>query len=323
MKEIYNNQTKDFLSLLSTIVITIFLCNCATPYLYNKLGGAHRTTLILDKLHDEHFSPDMIVFGSSKAMMGIDGYQMTKELGVEVYNFSSTGQSPLESSLYYGFLPNSVKTVVQIIYAPLKTNGDVAGKGKKLPKNVGICFAMGGYELSEDIKRINSDVDLSTLEKPKFLQNIDARGSIFIPGLTDFLLPRDKEAAIDLKFCNSYLTPKHQMYERTIDQEMKKTHIGKSIEIDRDAVKILNNYAIFLKEKNITMIAVLMPSNPDVKEFSEEQATMIGEQCKSLMPDAIVFNYLSDKRVKMASKSEFSAADLIFWQSSASESGIR
>jgi hypothetical protein len=41
------------------------------------------------------------------------------------------------------------------------------------------------------------------------------------------------------------------------------------------------------------MIAVLMPSNPDVKEFSEDQAKMIGEKCKFLMKDAIVFNYLS------------------------------
>jgi hypothetical protein len=115
MKEIYKKQTKDLFSLLCTIVITILLCNFATPFLYYKFGGTHRTSIILDKLHDKQFLPDMIVFGSSKAMMGIDGYQMTKELGVEVYNFSSTGQPPIESSLYYGLLPNSVKTIVQII----------------------------------------------------------------------------------------------------------------------------------------------------------------------------------------------------------------
>ncbi len=292
MVDINKRKINDFFALLLTVIATIIICNWATPSLYKYFGGTHRTSIILDKLNDTSFSPDLVVFGSSKAMMGIDGYQMSKELGVDVYNFSSTGQPPVESSLYYGLLPQSVKTVVQIIYAPIKEK-KVDSKEKKLSKNISIYFSMSGYELPEDIKRLNSNIDLSDLEKPCFLQNLDARGAIFVPGLTDLLLPQDKDAAVDLKFCNSYLTKRHQMYDRTINQLIGSSNIGKDIEIDSEATAVLNNYAKYLKEKGIKMIAVLMPSNPDVKEFSDDQMKMIGKKCKEMMPEAIVLNYLS------------------------------
>ena len=133
---------KDFFLLLVAVMSTVLVCNWLTPTLYDNFGGIHRTGLILDKLKDPTFSPDMIIFGSSKSMMGLDGYQMTKDLGIDVYNFSSPSQSPLESSLYYAILPPSVKSVVQIIEAPIKLVGKVRKKKSKLRKSVVVPFAI-------------------------------------------------------------------------------------------------------------------------------------------------------------------------------------
>ena len=294
MKEQNILRAKDFFVLLIVIIVSVFVCNGLTPLLYNQFGGIHRTNLIIDKLKEPGFSPEMVVLGSSKAMMGIDGYQMTKELGIDVYNFSSNGQPPVESSLYYSLLPKSVKTVIQIIYAPIKQRGSEKKSNGKLSKTIAIHFAMGGYKLDEDIKRINPNIDLSSLDRSQIEQNFDARAAIFIPGLTDLLLPRDKNAVVDLKFCNSFLTKQHLMYERTIEQEIKHSYINSNIEIDTVATSVLNGYAKYLSHKGIKMVAVIMPSNPDVKEFSSEQMEMIGTKCKELIPDAIVLNYLAE-----------------------------
>ena len=287
-------RAKDFATLILVILCVVLICNFSTPFLYNKFGGVHRTTLLLDKLNEPGFKPDLIVFGSSKAMFGINCYQMSEELGVDAYSFTSTSQLPVESSLYYAFLPSSVKTVVQIIEPPVHYKGSKHPSVSKLRKTIVTAFAMGRYKLQQDTKDINPHMDLTALERNAFLQNFDARASIFIPGLTDLLLPQDKAAAKDLKYCNSFLTKRHKMYDRTIDQVMKNSFIHSNIEIDTASTAILNGYAQYLARRGIKMVAVIMPGNPDAKWYSDEQAKMIGEGCKELIPDATVLDYLTD-----------------------------
>ncbi len=282
----------DVMTILGVVIVAILVCNVLTPWLYRHIENDRtRTTVILNKLKDPAFKPDVIVFGSSKSMAGVNSYQMTKELGQDVYNFSSTGQPPVESSLYYAMLPSSVKMVVQIIYPPVKKE-DTTETESKLSKSIATAFLMGGYHLTSDIKKINRNIDLSELEKSQFMTNFDARGAIIVPGLTTLLIPHNKAAALDLKFCNQYLTLRHTMYERTIEQ-VKNIHPEQDITIDTTALETLEGYAQYLGRKGIKMIAVLMPSNPDTMAFTEAQMQMIGDKCREQIPDAVVFNYLS------------------------------
>ena len=282
----------DAIVLAGVVLLSVLICNLLTPYLYRSIKtDKYRTTLLLNKLSDPEFKPDIVVFGSSKSMAGIDCYQMSAELGQDAYNFSSTGQPAVESSLYYSLLPSSVKTVVQIIYPPIKEENGVGED--KLSKNIAIPFSMGGYRITPETEDINPLTDFSELKKNRFLQNFDARGAIIIPGLTYILLPKDKEASEDLKFCNFYLTSRHQMYERTIEQLKVNSHIGQEIHIDSTVTGTLEKYAQYLGSKGIKMVVVLMPSNPDTMEFSNEQMEMIGDACRKSIPDALVLNYLS------------------------------
>ena len=286
-------KSADAIVLAGVVLLSVLICNLLTPYLYRSIKtDKYRTTLLLNKLSDPEFKPDIVVFGSSKSMAGIDCYQMSAELGQDAYNFSSTGQPAVESSLYYSLLPSSVKTVVQIIYPPIKE--EIATyDDDKLSTNIAIPFSMSGYSLSPEIEEINSLTDFSELKKNRFLHNFDARGAIIIPGLTYMLLPKDKEASEDLKFCNAYLTHRHQMYERTIDQLKVNSHIGQDIRIDSVETGTLEKYAQYLGSKGIKMVVVLMPSNPDAMEFSDEQLEMIGDACRKSIPDALVLNYLT------------------------------
>ena len=284
-------KSVDSIVIAGVVILSILMCNLLTPCLYRSIKtDKYRTTLLLNKLSDSEFKPDIVVFGSSKSMAGIDCYQMSAELGQDAYNFSSTGQSAVESSLYYALLPSSVKTVVQVIYPPIKSQTD---DNDKLSTNITIPFSMGGYCLTPEIEGINPLTDFSELKKNPFFRNFDARGAIIIPGLTYLLLPGDKDASEDLKFCNFYLTSRHQMYERTIEQLKVDSHIGQDIHIDSTVTETLEKYALYLGSKGIKMVVVLMPSNPDTMDLSNEQKEMIGDACSKSIPDALVLNYLS------------------------------
>ncbi len=292
MKENSKVKVIDVITILGVVMVAIVVCNLLTPWLYRHIENDRtRTTVMLNKLKDPAFKPDIIVFGSSKSMMGVNGYQMTKELGQDVYNFSSTGQPPVESSLYYAMLPSSVKMVVQIIYPPVN-KVDATEAEPKFGKNIATAFLMGGYHLTQDIKEINRNIDLSELEKGQLMTNFDARGAIIVPALTTLLIPRNKAASSDLKFCNPYLTLRHAMYERTIEQG-RNTHPEQDITIDTAALETLEGYAQYLGRKGIKMIVVLMPCNPDTQAFTEAQMQMIGDKCREHIPDALVLNYLS------------------------------
>ena len=157
---------KDFAIILIVILLTIFVCNIITPFFYKYIKtDLYRTHLIIEKLKEQDFNPEMVVFGSSTSMMGINCYQMSKELDLDVYNFSTIGQSPVESSLYYSMLPSTVKTVIQIVKPPIKRDDEEERLEKGLDKSHCNFFSLGGYLLSDDIKQINPHSDLSVLEE--------------------------------------------------------------------------------------------------------------------------------------------------------------
>ena len=286
-------KNKDVIVIVATVVTVVLVCNLLTPFLYNNIPtDRYRTTLILNKIQEPGFSPDVVVFGSSEAMAGIDGYQMSKDLGLDVYNFSSTGQPQEESSLYYSKLPSSTKAVIQVIYPPILKKDD-ADAFNTLGEAIETAFIMGGYELDDETQSINNNVDLSGLKKNRFLVNFDARGAIVIPGITYWLLPRDKKAYVDMKFCNSDLRERHAMYQRTLDQAARNTMAGKQLEWDTNSVVTTEEYATYLAGRGIKMYVVLMPKNPDNKRYTAEQMEAIAEVCKKGMPHAIVLNYLN------------------------------
>ena len=78
-----------------------------------------RFQTIQGSLRSESRAPELVVFGSSILMSGIDGRQLSEQLpNVErAYNLSSTGQSLVESYLLQRNLPPNVKTVVQMASA--------------------------------------------------------------------------------------------------------------------------------------------------------------------------------------------------------------
>lgn len=286
----------DTLFIIISVVIVVLLCDLCMPYIYSHAKTDHyRTSLLLKKLQDPDFKPEVIVFGSSASMCGIDCYQMTEETGMDSYNFSSTGQPQEESSLYFSLLPKSVKAVVQVVELPVreKQQNSMGEKKYTLSKTITSSFVLGGYEISRETKDINRFVDLSDFDKSKLLVGFDARASVVIPTVTTWLIPRDKAATEDFKYPNAYLGSRHNMYERTVKQALAYSVIGKEIEIDRNSLTTLNDYARYFRQRGIAYYVVLMPVNPDAQRYTREQSEWIAQQIKEGVPDGAVVDYLN------------------------------
>lgn len=86
-----------------------------------------RTRVILDTLADSTSAPPIVVFGSSIAMASVDMERLAPPSaeGIVGWNLASTGQTPLESYLYYQELPTDVEIIVQTLSVSTLNHGGV------------------------------------------------------------------------------------------------------------------------------------------------------------------------------------------------------
>lgn len=97
------------------IAAGILFANYFTPWLYRYLPNDYsRTGLIIAALADTQANPEIILFGNSVLMSGIDARTLRAKINSGlIYNFASSGQTLSESQLYYSQVPKSVKQVFQ------------------------------------------------------------------------------------------------------------------------------------------------------------------------------------------------------------------
>lgn len=288
-----NKKTKELNMFLFAVFAAIVLCDLLTPYIYRLVEtDKTRTTFLLQTIQNKDFKPDVMIFGSSRAMYGVDASQMSNETGLDCYNFSSTGQPQEESSLYYSLLPTSVEIVVQVIFPPLLNKNKESKKERIINPNIVSTFYLGGYELSEDAIKINPYLDFSNMKENFVIKNYKSRGSIVIPAVTNFLISRDKSAIYDLYYPNGTLTDKHPMYNRTLEQCEKNYFPFNEAIIDTMSCNSLKEYSDYLNGKSISYVIVLMPINPDLNKYTPDECNIIGNYIKTAVPNAIVCNYL-------------------------------
>jgi hypothetical protein len=85
-----------------------------------------RIGVILDALHDENLQPEFVAFGTSVTMASVDTKVLSARLEghPQGLNLATTGQSPMESYLYYQELPDSVSLIIQIVHPTWFNNSD-------------------------------------------------------------------------------------------------------------------------------------------------------------------------------------------------------
>ena len=144
-------------SILLGIVVAILLAPTVFKAVPTDLA---RTNVLLTTLSSGEHQPKYVVFGNSVVMQGIDTRILSKYMQGEPvgYNLSSTGQNLLESALYYQELPDSVDTIVQVVYPKLLMAAEMINLQKYN------AMYMFGYRPDEETRQMMYEVYVSKPE---------------------------------------------------------------------------------------------------------------------------------------------------------------
>jgi len=167
---------RSFLILSASVAVGVVLADAWMPRVFRSIPtDMARSEILLDALAASPKPPSVCVFGNSVIMSGIDTRRLSQSLAgqPEVWNLSSSGQSLLESFLYYQELPDSVRVVVQCVFAS-------AFDDKLDVRADKYCaFYMYGYRPSSEtlriVERCASDEAFRDITQPEAVQRFRSR----------------------------------------------------------------------------------------------------------------------------------------------------
>lgn len=263
--ELTGKQIKRIFFFLLFIVVLMVGLNGVTPYFFRMLPNDYaRTKLILNTIKDPEQVPEIVIFGNSRGMSGVDGYMLEKELSDHpvVYSFTSTGQMLSESALYYSSLPSSVKTVIQCL------DIDVLSKPVDMDIPNQVALHMYGYKMDDRTKLLVPGL-YDELSKSDWYYNYKARNCLFsgfsfvLRNLLDDDAP---ESSIDneLRYPAAQASYRNEaVYQRGLDEQNKQNKF-EAYRITHEWKRLIEESYSFFKAKNIRYYLVLMPYNPDI-----------------------------------------------------------
>lgn len=264
-------------------IVLLIILNVTAPYVYKLFPNDYsRIGIILDALKTRTVTPEIVVFGNSKAMSGVDANMIQEHLSgnPETYNFSSVGQSIGESLLFYPMLPDDTKAVIQCFKLEEFTQPLVFNEPAI------IALKMGKYPMNEDIKQLLPKTFWEKLDKPDVYYNFKSRQTVS-SGLIRFLrLHLDEDAPDsgildDLKF--PYLFPsdidKAPNYQTVIQMLEKEDYSwADDFSISEECKDLLIKANDYLERKNVKLYIAIISHAPDVKGLSsEKQEKIIGK----------------------------------------------
>ncbi|RKU73557.1 hypothetical protein DWW91_00460 [Parabacteroides sp. AF17-3] len=263
--ELTGKQIYKILFFLLFLIVLMIGLNQITPYFFRLLPNDYaRTKLIINTIKDTTQTPDIVIFGNSRGMNGIDGYLLQENLDSNpvVYSFTSTGQRLGESALYYTSLPVSVKTVIQCI--------DIDNLSQPIDINIPnqVALFMYGYKMDNQTKLLVPKL-YDELNKSDWYYNYEAKNCLFsgFSFLLRNLLDDDApESSIDneLHYPTSQTSYRNEtVYERDL-AEQNKQNIFENFEITIEYKQLIEESYNLFKKKGIQYILVIMPYNPDI-----------------------------------------------------------
>lgn len=269
-----NPKPKMLITIALSIAFAAILANLLTPVIYRTLPSDYeRTKLILTSLSaDQDSNPDILLFGNSILMSGIDARLLSQQLPESplAYNLSSSGQTLTESMLFYELLPSSVTRVVQFIRAEQLTQEPQALSDE----TAGNLF-MYGYSPGPVTRTLLSEEHLHYFNKPQWKANYDAR--TIIPNSINRsirgLLRKDlnlESVGKELYFPSVYQNRLgEQQYSKMITRFNPEQPIERFIP-NESVIESLKEAAIILQKRNIQYIVVIHPINPGLSNFTTQ-----------------------------------------------------
>ena len=255
---------------IAFVCVFLLILNLITPFIYRALPNDYgRVRLIWNMFHDTSYTPEVVVFGNSRGMSGVNGYLLRD--GMEgnpvLFSATSTGQRLSESILYYTSLPSSVKCVIQCV------DIDQLADSMYIDTPNRVALHMAGYKMDDYTKRIlpslYEEMDYSCL-----LYNYEARNSLFmsVSSILRNCLDDDVVANVantELCYPSSNLSDRNEvLYQHDLEEQNKEKKLA-SFQIRPEWKSLVSNAYQILKSNGIQYYWVLMPYNPDIKSMTD------------------------------------------------------
>lgn len=242
------------------IIITLSFIQ---PLLYRKFPSDNdRHIVILDLLNEDNKTENIIVFGDSRTMFGVDTRIIRDDMNLpyEVYNLSSVGQSLYESSYFYGLINKNTRAVIQCS-SPEFFSDDLS---HKLQNDKAFSMILSGYSLSESTKLLIKDYN-KIFDRNVFINYFESRSVIKSYIHSNILVPlfdnevSDRYARHSIYFPHSFVTKQHPDYP----VYKYDCTIYKNTERPISQLSFLKTVRNYFKIKGIGYVIVFMPVNPD------------------------------------------------------------
>jgi hypothetical protein len=234
-----------------------------------------RISVLLDALQDEALEPELIAFGNSITMASIDMDVIAEKTknAPRAFNFGSTGQTPIESYLYYQNLPSSTKVVIQMFEMPTFTTKEPLNEQKYN------AYYMYGFRPDERTRTkmpaLLGDELRALVDKSDFQQRFESRWAL--RQMADFLARstfRDDLAldrsTFDLTFPR---TGAKRLSDRLFQRDMEMHFANVSTEFKPNPVKIdfLAEICDRMNAEGKQLVLLLAPTHPDQIGYRSEQ----------------------------------------------------
>lgn len=251
--------------ILLGIVISILLTIVLFPYVPSDTT---RLTLINQWVNDENINPEIVIFGDSRAMNGVNGNILSDFFNnVNVVSYSSVGQSFSEAALFYPRIKKSTKIIIQCL------DINSLSRYPYLSKDKANTLIMSGFKqdtiyksfLSQEAyKFINTNKVIAILESRNFLRK----------GLHTFnraiIAPNAQSDEIySIRF--PYLFPyerapekQYNKYLRSFKEKESKTILT----INETIIEKLKKTQAYFRARGINYYLILMPLSPLAWDFA-------------------------------------------------------
>jgi len=222
-----------------------------------------RHILIIDALNEGLKAENLIVFGDSRTMFGVDTRIIKREMNTpfDVINLSSVGQDIYESSYFYGLIGENTKAIIQCT-SPAFFSRNLGYH--HISDDVALSMCLSGYRINESTKSLIKGYN-EVFNRKEFINYFKARSIIRTYIHSNIMRPLldnetfDKTARRSIYFPHTYTTKKHPDYP-VYNYDCSNF---KSTESPIAQLSFLISVRDFFRAKGMEYIIVLMPVNPD------------------------------------------------------------
>ena len=238
----------------------------------------HKT--IIETLKNKSLSPEILVFGDSKAMFGVNAKTISNNVKNTplAFNLSSPAQSASEGSYFFSKLPTSTKHIIHCIDYSEFSYGILS-----LEKQVALSMRFYGFEadslMKEYIDTLNPvffESDLEILYEARNMLRTALHNEIRKVMDNE---PLNENLFHDIYFPHTYVLNRHPNYPNyPVEFDYNKMNIS------NEKINFILKIDKFLQKRGIKYHLIIMPINPDLYQLNNAVHNLNITKIKELIP---------------------------------------